>query len=457
MPLQILHYSDIENAYDNPEHIGRLTGLINDLRDKQTIITGSGDNTAPGVLSLVTHGKQALDFFHAIQPDADVPGNHDFDYGTGPLRSQIRDSPQPWLCANVFSGNERFAEDAGTLSHTVIETPNHRVGLIGVATPDTPVMVPEAESLDFTDPVSAAAESVNKLQDRVDTLVVLSHCGDDTDLATALDVDVILGGHKHTPHTEYIDGTLVARPGSNGQYLLSVSFKGDDPTLTRHEVTDGPVDEDISSALRTRMDETGLTSVVATLNDPIPVNDRARLAGESLIGNFVTDALRWRADAEVSLMRAGIRENDPLTGSVTAADLIGVLPFDNDLCVVELSGEQLLESFRELAVTYRYPEATDWWFGHVSGATVVWDDRANSLIEARVNGDPVAADQTYSVAVDTHHVETTHLFSAFDTDAITRTTGKAYEALVEYAQECGVNPELEGRVRRPVFENPEIK
>ena len=455
MPLQILHYSDIENAYDDPERIGRLAGLINGLRDEQTLVTGSGDNTAPGVLSLVTHGKQAFDFFHAVEPDADVPGNHDFDYGIDPLRSQIRDSPQPWLCANVFSGNERFAADEGTLSHTVIETENHRVGLIGVATPDTPVMVPEAEPLDFTDPVSAAAESVNELQDSVDTLVVLSHCGDDTDLATALDVDAILGGHKHTPHTEYIDGTLVARPGSNGRYLLSVNFEGDDPTVTRHEVSDGAVDEDVSSALRTRMDETGLTNVVATLNNPIPVHDRARLAGESLIGNFVTDALRWRADAEVSLMRAGIRENDPLTDSVTAADLIGVLPFDNDLCVVELSGEQLLESFRELAVTYRYPEATDWWFGHVSGATIVWNDQTNSLLDAAVNGNPVAEDQMYSVAVDSHHVETTHLFSTFDSSEVTKTAGTAYEALVEYAQEWGVSPELEGRIQRPAFEDAE--
>lgn len=455
MPLQIVHYSDIENAYDDPERIGRLAGLINDLRDGQTIVTGSGDNTAPGVLSLVTHGTQALDFFRAIEPDADVPGNHDFDYGIDPLRSQIRDSPQPWLCANVFSGNERFANDAGTLSHTVIEIANRSVGLIGVATPDTPVMVPEAEPLDFTDPVSAAAESVNELQGRVDTLVVLSHCGDDTDLATALDVDVVLGGHKHTPHTEYIDGTLVARPGSNGQYLLSVSFEGDNPAVTRHEVTDGPLDEDVSSALRNRMDETGLTNVVATLNDPIPVNDRARLAGESLVGNFVTDALRWRVDAEVALMRAGIRENEPLTGSVTAADLIGVLPFDNDLCVVELSGEQLLESFRELAVTYRYPEATDWWFGHVSGATIVWDDQTNSLLDATVNGNPVAEDQMYSVAVDSHHVETTHLFSTFDSNEVTSTAGTVYKALVEYAQEWGVDPELEGRIQRPVFEDIE--
>ena len=457
MPLRLLHYSDIENAYDNPERIGHLAGLINDLRDQQTVVTGGGDNTAPSVLSLVTHGQQALDFFRAIEPDADVPGNHDFDYGINPLRSQIRDSPQTWLSANVFSGNKRFAADAGMLSHTVIETANHRVGLIGVATPDTPVMVPEAESLDFTDPVSAAAESVNELQGRVDTLVVLSHCGDDTDLATALDVDVILGGHKHTPHTEYIDGTLIARPGSNGRYLLSVSFEDDNPAVTKHEVTDGPVDEDVSSALRSRMDETGLTNVVATLNEPIPVSDRARLAGESLIGNFVTDALRWRADTEVAMMRAGIRENEPLSDSVTAADLIGVLPFDNDLCVVELSGKQLLESFRELAVTYRYPEATDWWFGHVSGATVVWDDQTNSLLKAAVNGNPIAEDQTYSVAVDSHHVETTHLFSMFGSDEVISTAGKAYEALVEYAQECGVSTEIEGRIQRPMFKRVKIE
>ncbi len=456
MSLRLLHYADIENAYDDPERIGRLAGLIDHLRDEETVVTGAGDNTAPGVLSLVTQGRQALDFFHTIEPDAEVFGNHDFDYGIENARKHASESPQPWLCANVFENDERFATDAGTLVHTIIEAGDHRVGLIGVTTPDTPIMTPETAALDFTDPVSAATASADRLRDEVDTLVVLSHCGDDTDLAVALDADAILGGHKHQELVERIDGTLVARPGANGRWLLEVDFSDETPSVTRHAVADGPLDEGVAAALRARMDETGLTETVTRLKEPIAVDDRARMGGESRIGNFVTDAFRWRADTEVAMIRAGIRENDPLSDSVTAADLVGVLPFDNELCALELTSEQLRESFRELSVSYRYPEVADWRFGHVSGATVVWNDRENTLVEAQVGDKPIETDATYTVAVDEHHVESNHLFSAFDRDDVIRTAGKAYEALVEYAREHENHPEIDGRIRRPAFEPSEI-
>lgn len=55
--IRLLHYSDIENVSDDPEQIGRLADLIDRLRDERTIVAGTGDNTAPGVLSLVTEGR----------------------------------------------------------------------------------------------------------------------------------------------------------------------------------------------------------------------------------------------------------------------------------------------------------------------------------------------------------------------------------------------------------------
>lgn len=54
MAVRVLHYSDIENAYDDPEQIGRLAGRIEQLGDEETIVVGTGDNLAVGALSTVT-------------------------------------------------------------------------------------------------------------------------------------------------------------------------------------------------------------------------------------------------------------------------------------------------------------------------------------------------------------------------------------------------------------------
>lgn len=68
MSLRVVHYSGVENAYDEPERVGRLAGTIDALRDDRSVVVGTGDNTAPGVLALRTDGRQALDFFRDVDP-----------------------------------------------------------------------------------------------------------------------------------------------------------------------------------------------------------------------------------------------------------------------------------------------------------------------------------------------------------------------------------------------------
>src|SRR6056297_535602 len=109
MAPRLLHYSDVENVYDSPERVGRLAGLLRDLRAEspaETILAGSGDNTSPGVLALVADGAQALDFYEVVEPDVATFGNHEFDHGLPALRRLVRESPQQWVSANVWADRE---------------------------------------------------------------------------------------------------------------------------------------------------------------------------------------------------------------------------------------------------------------------------------------------------------------------------------------------------------------
>lgn len=120
MTAQILHYADVENAYDTPERVGRLAGAITTLHDDATVLTGGGDNTAPGVLSLVCDGEQAQDFYKAVKPVVDVYGNHDFDNGFDAARRTAREFPGTWLNANAILNGDRFAA-AATTPTTIVE------------------------------------------------------------------------------------------------------------------------------------------------------------------------------------------------------------------------------------------------------------------------------------------------------------------------------------------------
>jgi len=457
MALRLLQYADLEAAYDDPDHVGRLVGLIDRLRDAETVVCGAGDDTGPGVLSMVTEGRQTLDFFEAVAHDVETFGNHDFDHGLDALRSVVDDSPGTWVCANAALDGDRFASDEGAVPWTVVGAGDLRVGVVGVAHPETADINPNAAPVQFTDPVSAVERGVAALRDRgVDRLVVVSHCGDDAPLARAADVDVVLGGHDHERRVDRVDGTLVCRPGGTGRFVLEVSFDGDDPTATHHAVDDAPRDAAVVEALRDRIDAAGLGDVVGTVDDPVVCDLLACKRGESRIGNLIADAYRWRSGADVAVNSGGgFRRRPPLAGDVTAFDLVGVTPYDADVVVVRVDGEGLRATLRDLALVDAPDDLPIWQFGHVGGASVVWDDAAAALRSARVGGERIDPSATYDVATSEFFLAS-DLFPAFGPDDVVSRHGPQYEAVVDYARETDLDADLDGRIRRPTLDPDDV-
>ncbi|WP_436928166.1 bifunctional metallophosphatase/5'-nucleotidase [Halosimplex amylolyticum] len=458
MALRVLHYADVEAAYDDPGRVGRLAGLIGELRDAETVVCGGGDDTGPGVLSVVTDGRQSLDFFRAVDPDAETFGNHDFDHVVDALLSVVADAPQPWLCANATRDGEPFGAEAGVEPWTITEAGGIRVGIVGVAHPETAAINPNAAPVAFPDPIPAVREAADALRARdVDRTLVVSHCGDDAALARAVDVDLILGGHDHERRVDRIDGTLVCRPGGTGRSLLEVSFEGARPTATHHAVDDAPLDADVADAIRDRMDAAGLSDVVGTAAEPVVCDMRACKRGESRLGNLITDAYRWRTGADVAVNSGGgFRRRAPLAGDVTAFDLVSVTPYAADLVRLRVDGEALTATLRALALESAPDDLPAWHFGHVSGARVVWDDAAGELREARVDGERIDPESSYAVATTAFFVASDRLFPALGPENVVDRWGRQYEAVVEYVRETGLDPEIDGRVRRPTLDEDAV-
>jgi 2',3'-cyclic-nucleotide 2'-phosphodiesterase (5'-nucleotidase family) len=449
--MRLLHYSDVENVYDAPARAGRLAGLLCDLDGPDALVVGSGDTTAPGVLALVERGHQAVDFFERVGADFDTFGNHEFDYGVDSTRDLVADSPQTWVSANVYDDDGRFAEEAGAVPHAVREVDGERVGVFGVTDPATDSLNPEAAGLTFTDPYEAAAEAVAALSAAdVDWLVALSHLGaGDDGLAERFDLDAVLGGHVHTERVDRIDGTTVVRPGVNGEVVLELACDDDGVRVERHETASAPVDRRLADALDGRVAAAGLDEAVGHAPRPMPRDEATVTAGECRVGNFVADAYRHATGADVGLQNSGgIRAGPPLSGEVTLADLVSVVPFAAPVVRAELTGAELLELFRETSAAGVDFGEPDWWHGHLSGATVVWDDAAGELLEARVDGDPVDPEAAYTVGTAEYLLHTDHEFGTLTERHRAGEAGIQHDALLDYATECGLDVRVEGRIRR---------
>ena len=448
--MRLLHYSDIENAHDDPERVGHIAGLLEERRGADTLVCGTGDNVAPGVLPLATRGGQALDFFEAASPDLSTFGNHDFDFGIDRTAELVERSPQQWLSANVYLDGERFA---GVEPWTVRTVDDTRVGFLGLTDPTTPSGSDSAGRLSFTDPIEETHRAVGALEERgADHVIVLSHLGRADDrLAAACDVDVILGGHVHSERIERVAGTLLTRPGDGGRAVLEVDLERRE--VTRHAVEEAPLDATLADRYRTRLEEAGLGEVLAHVEEPIARTEREAFRGESRVGNFVANAYRWAAERElgtdppvVGLQNSGgIRTGPPLAGAVTVRDLVSLVPFEEAVAVVELAGAELRVVLREAAHTPGFGEA-NWWHAHLSGARVVYDYAEETVLEAQVRGETVDDDSRYRLAVSEFLLNTDAEFPILTERDAVRYLDTQHEVLTDYARSVGIDPQLEGRI-----------
>jgi 2',3'-cyclic-nucleotide 2'-phosphodiesterase (5'-nucleotidase family) len=454
MTARLLHYSDVENAFDDPERIGRLAGLLTDLADDDAVVVGSGDNTAPGVLSLVTEGRHSLPFFEAVGADFDTFGNHDFDYGPDATRELVADSPQTWLTANVEEQGdgdepgERFASEH-TESWVLRAVDGVDVGFFGVTTPATSSINPNATDVAFADPIVAGTQAAEACRAAgAEFVVAVSHLGtEDDELAVAADVDVVLGGHVHSEVVERINGTVLLRPGVNGHVAHEIELDDDGVSVTRHESADAPVHEGVADAMREEMARANVDEVVAVVDDPIERTHSAAFRGESRIGNFVADAYRWTTGADVGLQNSGgVREGDPLVGEVTIADVMSVVPFQEPVAVAELTGAELRETLRQARGANLAFGEPEWWHAHLSGASVVWDRSREEIVALRVDGELVDDEETYTLATTDYLFHTEHEFPALNADHRVDLGDVQYKVLAAYARENGLDPQLEGRI-----------
>ena len=81
--------------------------------------------------------------------------------------------------------------------------------------------------------------------------------------------------------------------------------------------------------------------------------------GAGSLGNFVADALRDRAQAKLGkpvllavTNSGGLRKNEISEGNISSSDVFELLPFENALVTLDLTGEQL-RRFLDIVVTHR--------------------------------------------------------------------------------------------------------
>jgi 5'-nucleotidase len=360
--------------------VSRRKTLIDAIRGEggNQLLIDAGD-VFQGTLWFTQYEGQAdLEFYNALGYEAQAIGNHEFDKGPRPLAEYIKRAQFPVLSANIVA--DPSSPIYGLYKPWIIkEVGGQKIGIFGLTTEETPAISSPGQGITFTNYIEAARKAVADLKAQgANKIIALTHVGItfDRELARQVDgIQVIIGGHSHTPMGPMINPADPNRPypevhtSPSGKPVIMATdwewgrWLGD---LTVGFDANG----DITSVLAAQPTEVlpsvepdqGFEDRIKVLAQPL-AGLRTQPAGETAValngkrddvrtketnlGNLIADALleKGRASgAQIGLMNGGGIRTSIDAGPITLGELLDVQPFSNQLSLVTLTGAQLKEA-----------------------------------------------------------------------------------------------------------------
>lgn len=500
-----------------------LAGAMDALRTEHPdlVVLDGGDVFQGSWPVNATKGRGAVEAFNLIGVDAAAVGNHEFDYGglpgEHPLRGALevggRLAEYDWLSANIRDADGPWAPE-GFAPWTMIERGGVKIGVVGLSTQDTPqtTLFVNVADLVFEDVVEAVKRTVPEMKTAgAEVIVAIGHLtgqckpvayddpgeectpsGEVGRLLTELEpgtLDVLIAGHAHTLLHHRVGDTFVLEQRAYGHAIgrldLVVGPDGVDADASKlhpawfleHDPVD-PGCEDlpfptdpISVGGRTLAPNTEAIALVERLEaeagslcDEVGCTT-AELGrdrkGESAVGDLVADAMLATLDVDVAITNSGgLRSNMP-AGTIRREHLQAVMPFDNRLVRVDMTGAQLERLIRigssgahgilqVAGLTYGFdPAATGGDDLDGNGEVEEWETERVCAGSIEVAGKPLDPSATYRiVTTDFLYGGGDHLGPAFDGLSIVEEGPLLRDAMntwFEAQQEC-VAPNTQPRI-----------
>jgi len=415
--IRILHVNDFHGFAEPYKPLGpdELLGGIPYLaakaeglrKEKPTLLLSAGDMIQGNNWANLFQGESVMEWMNEMRFDAMVLGNHEFDYGQEVLKKRISEARFPILGANV--------EGLVPLKPYVIkELKGIRVALIGIVTEDVPLSTHprNVAGLKFIPPIETVEKYIKELRGKADVIVVLSHVGypSDRDIAEKVKgIDVIVGGHSHTKITKPVSlgNTLIVQAWEHGKAVGVLDLTVKDGKIIRSE---GHLEEirpekgkgakatlAIMKKYRKRVDAVLNERIGEVEVDLDGENVRKR---ETNLGNFITDIMRRTSGADVTLINGGGIRTSIRKGEVRVKDIYSVLPFDNYIVAIKLTGKQAREALEHGVSAVEDEEGR---FPQVSGLSFKYspsEKRGSRIKEISVAGHPINLDREYIVATN---------------------------------------------------------
>ncbi len=366
---------DSSGSSKNPG-LARIQTYLNQQRllNKNTYFVSAGDHFQGTAISNLTQGMVVNDILTEMGLLTSAIGNHEFDFGSDKIPMWAEKGGYQYLASNieVKEANKPAGWDNHVVPYkiqtVVVAGKTIQVGFIGIATPETKFKT-AAENVvgfTFTDPVEATNKYSKILKDKgVDIILSLTHLGgfqkdgkisgEVVDYANGVkDIDGIFLGHTHQLIEGVVNGIPVVQGRYNGRSLskISLNFGVKNEEVTFKGTTGKVID---MTALISQLDEDPkvkaivdkyskdlepiLSEKLAVLKTDLPHDtDKVQV---STMGQFVSKYLAEAGGTQIAIVNGGGIRRGFEKGDITMGLMYELLPFDNALVTMKLSGAEL--------------------------------------------------------------------------------------------------------------------
>ncbi|MBQ9495223.1 MAG: 5'-nucleotidase C-terminal domain-containing protein [Treponema sp.] len=439
------------------------------------LLLDAGDINTGMAVSNMFHAEPDIVAYNAMEYDAVTFGNHEFDGTLAKLQTQIKLSKFTWLGSNVkFKDTGKYLGE----SYIIKEYEGFTVGIFGLTTLRTKVIASPDKSLELLDEIETAKEMVGFLKNtkNVDIIIQLGHLGDieeTADQQTSIklaqevpEIDLIIDGHSHSYFEKplVVNGTPIISANEWGKYVgegtLTIK-NGKVVNFDWHavEITDKafPPDAAMTALLKPYVDESEaeLKRVVMKTTAEFTFGNKLPRYQEMASGDFLCDATvayvkSTGVDVDFAIQNGGgIRTSLP-EGDVTKEAIVTMLPFENYIHVLTVSGSKVKELFDFIPTLNQGAGG----FPQVSKEvryTLTYDSdgRNGKISDITIGGNPIDENRTYRIATNDYmagggdgYVALTNPIETYNTSMLLS------DVFIEYVRNLPqpVTPTTDGRI-----------
>lgn len=439
---------------DNLKRLARVAELKRNLETngKEVLLILAGDFLSPSMSSGIFKGQQMIDVLNAMNVDLVTLGNHEFDYGQENLREKMGQAEWTWLVSNITESKDK-RQFNGSLAYAIKKYGDLNVAFLGIANTGETILKESLNGLE----VLPLEETVRKYietfkKQKVNFIVLITHLNyeQDAELAKKFpEIDLILGGHEHFLIDSKINKTVISKSGNAAVNVARIDVVS--PEEVHYKVI--KIDENIkanervSRVIKSYEDQLDkfLLEKIGETSVPLSAISFEVRNKESALGNFFADVMKEKMNADLAILNGGTIRSDKIypVGDIKKEDLINILPFKNEIHVIEMQGTELLKVFEYALSAVGKSEGK---FPQVSGVRILLKDK--KINELYVGEEKIDMNKYYKVAVTDYMLKGGDGYKLLGKTLTAPEEGKKLLDLVEetFREQKIISPKLEGRI-----------